>query len=121
MDDPQQLDLNMDIQFSDDEDAEEANETNIWKIKYDEEQKFWLFLLNNGYIYNPSTCPVCDIGELQIKKYKLENILKIFYCRCNNKKCSKTIDIRKFSIFNLAKNLPASLIFKIIEYFFLMN
>ena len=124
MDDPLPSDIKNKSDSFDSEDSENSENSEEdkknpnWKIKYEDEVKFWEKLINHGYIYNPNICPVCNIGNFEIKKYNTNNLNKIFYCRCNYNKCRKTIDLRNYSICKLKKNMPASVFFKIIDLFF---
>ena len=45
-------------------------------------------------------------------------MIKIFYCQCNNKKCRKKVQIRHYSILKISQNIPASVFFKILDWFF---
>ena len=40
---------------------------------------FGKLALNKNLIYLPEICPVCKIGSLELKEYKKDNILNLFY------------------------------------------
>ena len=75
-------------------------------------------MIAKNYIYKPEICPTCNVGIYDIKEYTNININKIFYCRCNFKSCRKRVDLRLYSKFKINNNIPASVIFNIIDLFF---
>ena len=109
------------IQSDGSESEEILKNINSWNINYEEEKKFWIKLDNDGYFYYPKICPICQNGNIIIKQYTNTDILNIYYGRCNNSKCRKIIRLRYYSILKLARNLPASVIFLIINLFFLKH
>lgn len=124
MDDPCPEDLNNNSESYDSEgsennsDSEEIENNDDWNLDYKNEVKFWNELIKKGYIYKPDICPVCNYGKFELKNHNKKNINKIFYCRCSFIKCRKKSELRNFSIMRLSRNLPASIFFKIVEYFF---
>lgn len=99
---------------------DEIGETNKkWEINLKEEELFWTKMQNKDYIFAPKICPTCNFGTYEIKKYTNPNCINIFYCRCNNTKCRKKCNLRYYSVFRLAKKVPASIVYKIIEKFIL--
>ena len=101
-----------------DDDSDDSTNSNNWNIKYEDEKKFWENIIENNYIYKPAICPACNTGNYNIKEYNNKNINKLFYCRCDFKSCRKRVDLRFYSIFKINNNIPASVIFKIIDLFF---
>jgi len=109
-------DKKSDISEESDEISDNSNSPN-WNTKYEDEYAFMKDLLKKGYIYNPSICPVCAIEFFWVKNYTKQNLCKILYIRRNYIKCRKAINIKNYSIFQIAKSFPCSIIFKIIKKF----
>lgn len=123
MDDAKDDDMNLseseELENSENYSDNEVDTT--WNIKYKEESNFIMTLIKQGYTYNPTLCPLCNNGLFELKEYNNNNILKIYYCRCKNMKCRKKTDLRHISILKIGKNIPASIFFKIYNWFFLTN
>ena len=75
-------------------------------------------LIEENFIYKPALCHFCNKGIYEIKKHKNPDLINIFYCQCNNKTCQKKLQICNYSILKICKNMPASVFFKILEWFF---
>ena len=110
---------------SDSNDSSNLNESesnnsneNDWNLDIKTEEKFLIKLIEDNYFYKPDICPCCNKGLYIIKKYKKPDIINIFFCECNNKICRKKVQLRNYSIFKICKNIPASVFFKILEWFF---
>ena len=102
------------------ENSDEENSED-WNINFEEESQFWTNLKKRGFIYLPDICTACNIGKFEIKEDTKKNILNPYYIRCNNKKCRKKVKLRSFSFLKNIRNIPASVIFNILENFFLVG
>ena len=125
MDDPQ-LDNENRIESESEDNPEDESlvedsdeDLDNWNLNYDNECDFWIDLKNKGFIYIPEICPTFNKGKIEIKKYNSENIVNLYYIRCNYSKCKK--NIRTLSFMIKIKNLPASIIFEFLENFFLFK
>ena len=128
MDDPKSDNENRIESESEDNPEEESlvedsgdDDLDTWNLNYNKESEFWNDLKNKGFIYIPEICPTCNKGKMEIKKYFSKNIVNPYYIRCNYSKCRKKNNLRTFSFMNKIKNLPASIIFEILENFFIIG
>ena len=127
MDDPQ-LDNENRIESESEDNPEDESlmedsdeDLDNWNLNYDNECDFWIDLKNKGFIYIPEICPTCNKGKLEIKKYNSKDVVNPYYIRCNYPKCRKKNKLRTFSFMNKIKNVPASIIFEILENFFIIG
>lgn len=117
--DIESLDLSDDHSDNSNEDSIDnlENNTRDWKISYYEEKNFWDKALENKWTYNSKLCPLCNIGQSEIKENNPNNLINPYYLRCSNTKCRRKYSLRYFSIFKLFRKIPASVIYKILELF----
>lgn len=76
---------------SDSNDSDSNYKENDWNIDVKFEENFVKKLIEDKIIYKPDLCPCCNVGKYEIKKYNNPDLIKIFYCQCNNKKCRKKV------------------------------
>ena len=74
-------------------------------------------MISEGYFYNPDIRPNCKEGEYGINPYNNKEKINIYYCRCNNLKSMKKVNLRYYSIFKINKDIPVSVLLKIINLF----
>ena len=75
---------------------------------------FWETIVLQTLVYQPTICPKCKFDTYKIYKKESNDILNPYYIKCTRTACQKRENLRKYSILNLAKLIPASIIYEII-------
>ena len=73
------------------------------------------------FIYLPEICTACNIRKYEIKEDTKENILNPYYIKCSYIKFRKKVNLRSFSFLKNIRKIPDSIIFNILENFFLVS
>ena len=104
-----------------DESSNSINKENTkdlyWKINFEKELLFWDTIVLQTLVYQPNICPKCKLPTYKIYKKQSKDILNPYYIKCTRSACQKRESLRKYSILNLAKLIPASIIYEIIILF----
>ena len=93
-----------------DESSDSIENTNdlYWKIDFKKEQSL---------VNHPTICPKCKYATYKIYKKQSNDILNPYYIKYTRATCQKRESLQKYSILNLAKLIPASIIYEIIILF----
>ena len=102
------MDIESDSSFEAEIESDEENDignqlgNGEWNISFIEEKNFWLNCAEKRITYEPSICPLCNIGSFEKKENIHKEILNPIFLRCNNSKCRKKTNLRYYSIFRLS-------------------
>ena len=87
----------------------------LYGIAIEEERFLWETKYIHKYIYIPHICPKCNIGNLNLVKFKSTcNPLKE---ACSNYKCKARIYLRQYSIFKYFPKIPIQILMNILKGF----
>ena len=86
---------------------------NSWNITIPNERIIWKNYLIGIFILIPEICNICKKGHINLRDNN--SIINPFLGKCSNYKCNREFYLRKNTLFEYHRNIPASVLYNILK------
>ena len=86
---------------------------NYWNITIPNERIIWKNYLIGIFILIPEICNICKKGHINLRDNN--SIINPFLGKCSNYKCNREFYLKKNTLFEYHRNIPASVLYNILK------